>query len=359
MKIGLVVTTPAVQLGSIRAVFELVKSLGYEGIGFRSLLQLSEGLVPDILDDVRSIAAHFGLFLNFGLGWLNPFTALTRPEVWALGEGDYCLAVRRQLEAACRLGCTEMVGEIAGVKGPYRGRYAFDRFRSDVPWAEQLRLSKNFLLKIRPVLKDLGMRINLENHEDLTSRELLRLVERVGPDVLGVTLDAANLPVLGEDPVAGAVRLAPIVHLAHVKDIFLSPAEKGFLRQIRPAGEGVISWEKILPALFAQDPKVKVLVEDHKGIIQIDAYDPAWRSHFPELMETEIAELAWLAARSRERVQKGEIEAPELYEEIPYPDQKESRLRSALAYLKQMRDQFSLWDSPAEVLDGGPDESWN
>ena len=76
---------------------------------------------------------------------MNPFTALTKPEVWALGEGNYLLALERQLRAAQAMGCKEIVGEIAGVKGPYRGRYAFDRFRTDVSWEAQLLASENLL----------------------------------------------------------------------------------------------------------------------------------------------------------------------------------------------------------------------
>ena len=344
MKISLVVTTPAGQLGPIREVFESIGKMGFEGIGFRSLLQLSEILDMGVLDDARTAAEELGLFLDFGLGWVNPFNALSKPEIWTLGEGDYCRAIQRQLEAAHRMGCKEIVGEIAGVKGPYNGRFAFDRFRSDVPWVEQLRASENFLLKIRPMLADLGMRICLENHEDLTSHELLRLVDKIGPEYLGITLDVANLTVLGEEPVRGSARLAPYVNRAHIKDIFLIPSDKGLLRQIRPAGEGVIPWEEILPVIYPYDPNTHLLVEDHKGLIQIDLFDPAWRLHFPELEEDEVSELLRLAEKSQERVQKGEIEPYGPYESIPYIDQREQRLKSSLAYLKALRDKYKLWN---------------
>ena len=265
MKIGLVVATPAKEIGDFKDLFDSIKSMGFEGIGFRSLLQLSETLDPRELQAAHQYAGELGLFFDFGLGWVNPFTALTKPEIWALGEGDYCRAVERQLRAAQAMGCKEIVGEIAGVIGPYRGRYAFDRFRTDVPWGEQLSASENFLLKMRPILADFGMRIDLENHEDLTTHELLRLVEKMGDAYLGFTLDVANLIVMGEAPVDGSLRLAPCVHLVHVKDVFLIPTEKGLLRQMRPAGEGVIDWESILTEVYRNDPNVHLLVEDHKG----------------------------------------------------------------------------------------------
>lgn len=344
MKIGLVVTTSNQDLGGFQALFDSVSASGYEGIGFRSLLQLSATLDPGELEAARQYALEKNLFLVFGLGWVNPFTALTKPDIWALGEGDYFLAVKRQLIAARKMGCREIVAEIAGVKGPYNGRYAFDRFRTDVPWAEQLRLSEAFLLSLRPVLEDLGMRIDLENHEDLTTHELTRLVETVGPQYLGVSLDVANLVVLGEAPVQGSLRLAPIIHLAHIKDIFLIPTEKGLLRQIRPAGDGLIAWENILPELHRYDPNIHLLVEDHKGLIQIDLHDPMWRNHYPELIPSEVEILQSLATEGSRKVKVGEIEAADLYEAIPYNDQRNERLSRALAYLKGLRDDYSLYD---------------
>jgi sugar phosphate isomerase/epimerase len=344
MKIGVVITTPPSEIGNIKVLFDSIKSLGFEGIGFRSLLQISEKLDPAELQDARQYAAELDLFLDFGLGWVNPFNALTKPEIWALGEGDYCLAVERQLRAAQAMGCKEIVGEIAGVKGPYRGRYAFDRFRTDVPWQAQLSASEDFLLRLRPILRDCGIRIDLENHEDLTTHELLRLVEKVGSQSLGFALDVANLTVMGEAPVEGSLRLAPWVHLAHVKDIFLIPAEKGLLRQMRPAGEGVIDWEHILPAVYHHDPNTHLLVEDHKGLIQIDVNDAQWRSHYPELDEREITTLLGLAEKSRQRVERGEIEPAEPYEKTPYGEQRAQRLNSSLNYLKALRHKYHLFD---------------
>ena len=344
MKIGMVVSPSSLEIGDFKELFNSVKTLGFEGICFRSLLQLSKKLDPTKLWDVHQIANEMGLFLDFGIGWVNPFTALTRPAVWALGEGDYCLAVERQLRAAQAMGCKEIVAEIAGVKGPYRGRYVFDRFRTDISWEAQLSASQDFLLKLRPIVLDCGIRIDLENHEDLTTHELLRLVEKLGPETLGVALDAANLTVMGEAPVEGSLRLAPCIHLAHIKDIFLIPTEKGLLRQIRPAGEGVIDWESILPSVYLHDPNAHLLVEDHKGLIQIDIYDPQWRSYFPELDEKEIVVLKGLADKSHRRVELGEIESPEHYEVIPYAEQRIQRLTNSLYYLKALRQKYALFD---------------
>lgn len=344
MKIGIIVLEDQPGEVDFIKVARGYRSLGFEGLSFRSPFQLSSALDLCQLRDIRQCAEEIGVFVSFDLGFLNPYNAVLSPELWAIGAGDYCKALEMQLTAARELGCTEVVGKIAGVRGPYNGRYAFDRFRTDVEWCEQLYASRNLLLKIRPVLADLGVRIDLENHEDLTSWELSELVEAIGTDYLGVSLDVANLPVLGENPYEGSKRLAPYTHLMHIKDFLLLPTSSGLLRQIRPAGEGVLEWEKIIPGLHSFDPNIRLLVEDHKGLIQIDLHESEWRKHYPRLEETELDSLIQLAVLSGQKVSNGALQAPELYESIPYGQQKNQRIAQSLAYLQSMRAQNGLWD---------------
>ena len=68
------------------------------------------------------------------------------------------------------------------------------------------------------MLKDLHLRANIETHGDETSFELIRMIEEIGPDILGVTLDPGNLPLSGDVPNDAIERLAPYVHCTHCKD---------------------------------------------------------------------------------------------------------------------------------------------
>ena len=49
---------------------------------------------------------------------------------------------------------------------------------------------------LSPLLKDLGLRANVETHGDETSFELIRMIEEIGPDILGVTLDRVTFPLV-------------------------------------------------------------------------------------------------------------------------------------------------------------------
>lgn len=64
-----------------------------------------------------------------------------------------------------------------------------------------------------------GVRLALENHGDLRVEDILDLFERVRrPDVLGVTLDNANLIRVGDDMADGTRALAPHTWLVQLKD---------------------------------------------------------------------------------------------------------------------------------------------
>ena len=121
-------------------------------------------------------------------------------------------------------------------------------------WEEQLQATERFLKKVAPIARDLGIHMNVETHEEITTWEVVRLVEAVGPDVMGVTFDVANVLQRGEDPVAAAHRVGRYVRQTHLKDFALMFVEEGILRQARPCGQGVVDYDTILPLICTAEP---------------------------------------------------------------------------------------------------------
>src|SRR5438046_642930 len=115
--------------------------------------------------------------------------------------------------------------------------------------------------------------MNMETHEEITTFEVVRLVEAVGPDVMGVTFDIANVTHRGEDPVAAAHRVAPYTRQTHLKDMILVLDEDGARRQMRPCGQGVVNYEVILPLLYQHNPGLHLTIENPnthgQGLFQI------------------------------------------------------------------------------------------
>lgn len=281
--------------------------LGFDGVYFRSLLELSPALDRGELDAVAVLAAELGLRVDAGIGKVNPFSTPEAPELRRLGGGDYLAAMTDMIEAAASAGIHELWSALSNYQFDLRGLFAFDRFRTDVEWDEQLRATTRFLQTLAPVLRANGTHLNLETHEEITSFELVRIVEEVGPDVLGITFDSANVVVRGEAPLAAARRVAPYVRATHLRDVALVESELGFARYLLPIGEGIVDWPALLEVLAEAAPMLSIegIISSRAGM-DVPLFDPRWAAGHPDADAAETVELFRLAREYRSRVEAGE-----------------------------------------------------
>lgn len=304
----------AAELGPI-ALLERCAALGHAGVFFRTVLDVSPTLDAGFLAAVKQRADELGLYLEMGLGKINPYNTPEAPEVRDIGQGDYVLGMTRMIEATTAIGCTALWGDTANYQRHSWGLHAIDRYRTDVDWPDQLEATRKFLLKLKPVLKDRGAVIAVETHEEITTAEIVRLIEEVGDDALGVTLDLANVVVRGEDPVAATRRLAPFVRKTHMRDIVLFARPHGLERQTRACGDGVIDWVKVLGAIFEAGSRPNFTIENVWGSDknQIPLFDPDWQARQPDAVLGEILELIRLSRVFEDGVRAGTMIAPDDY----------------------------------------------
>ncbi|GAA2026934.1 sugar phosphate isomerase/epimerase [Agromyces tropicus] len=277
-------------------VIERVAELGLDGVFFRDILDLSRTLDPGELAEVAAAAHGRGLYLEAGAGKVNPFAMPEDPGMRGLGDGDWLTGMARKLEAAAGCGIREVWAATANYQFRLRGLRASDRFRTDVSWPEQLAATARVLTMLGPILRDLGLHLNLETHEEISSFEVVRLVEDAGPDAFGITFDSANVVIRGEDPVAAARRVAPYTRQTHLRDVMLVPNEHGIGRLIAPIGEGVIDWDGMLAALEAapvQNYSIEGVftgMREHPGAeMSLFIGDPEWRASHVDLTDEELA----------------------------------------------------------------------
>ena len=91
----------------------------------------------------------------------------------------------------------------------------------------------------------------IENHIDLSTEEMIELVETLDHPSIGVCLDTANNLRLFEDAAVAVERLAPYAKAVHLKDITAfrgSPREFGFWPSV-PLGRGLIDLPRALQHL--------------------------------------------------------------------------------------------------------------
>jgi sugar phosphate isomerase/epimerase len=300
------------------AVLDYLKQRGFDGAFFRLMLDLSPTLDPGELKEIRAHADSLDLFLDSGIGWVNPYNTPERPEIRRFGNGDYRLAIEKMISAARLINCTELWAVSAhSIHGdPFYVSY--DRFRTDVSWNDQLEAMEKFIALLAPMLRDLGCRLNLETHGDETSFEALRLIEKSGQDILGVTLDTGNLPLQADVPMNAIKRLAPYVHLTHCKDGILYRSQEGMNQQIRSLGEGVIDWRSAIEILNAHQPELHLSIEDYRAENLLLWSTPKYRNEYPDLTDKEIADFESLADICEKRIKSGTIQGVEEFRKLTF-----------------------------------------
>jgi sugar phosphate isomerase/epimerase len=249
------------------------------------------------------------------------------------------------LEACRAADITEVWVGTANYKGSYHGIWAYDRFRTDVTWDEQLVATERFLHTLAPIARDLGIHMNMETHEEITTFEVVRLVEAVGPDVMGITFDIANVTHRGEDPVAAAHRVAPYTRQTHLKDIVHLLTPDGAYRQTRPCGQGVVDYETILPLLYQHNPTLHLTIENPtaSGHTLMPIYDPRWHASHPDLSVTEFAEFIRQSHKCGERIAAGDWPDLEAYDAIPFDyDRQVWFIRESATLLRSICERHGL-----------------
>ncbi|RUL87706.1 sugar phosphate isomerase/epimerase family protein [Tautonia sociabilis] len=296
------------------------------GVQFLEPSAIAPDLDPDRLRDVRRRADRLGLYVEVGLPSPNPFGGMSPPGA-PIDPEERASWFRPHLEAVAALGATHARAVVGN---------RHDRFRIDVPWARQLEATSRTLLALRPLLRDLGLRIAIETHADLTCDEVLALVDAVGDDVLGVTLDTGNLPMRLDDPIEAADRLSPLVLMTHTKDAALAFSPRGLLWQARPVGSGVIPVAEILELLRRRRPGLNLSIELHPRTYDLPIFDPSWLASFPELRPSSLAAVVRLAVEGERRIVRGRMPGLAEVEQVPWPDRAADWIARSVAFLRSV-----------------------
>ena len=308
------------------ASLRFARSHRFDGVQFLEAASIDASLDAEALSSFRRLAAELGLYVEAGIPSPNPVRRsreLERP-VSIREMADFLTPC---VEGLATLGCRHARAYIGD---------RHDRFRTDTPWDEQLAASLEVIHEITPVLKRCGLRLALETHADFTAGEMLAFLDRLDPDIAGVTLDTGNLAMRLDDPLVAARRLAPFVVATHIKDMVLALTPRGLCWQARPVGSGVLPIPDILSALLRVRPDLAMSIELHPRTYDLPIYDPRWLAFFPDLRPDSLAAVFRLAAECERRYAEGSLERPEVIEAIPWPSRDLDWLARSLGYLRSV-----------------------
>jgi sugar phosphate isomerase/epimerase len=119
------------------------------------------------------------------------------------------------------------------------------------------------LREILPELEQAGVTLALETYEQVSSTELVALVDELGSERIGICLDPANTVANLELPSEVTERCLPWVKNWHVKDFDFSraPGWVGFTLAGTALGEGRLDYDGMLAALEPERRGINQIIE--------------------------------------------------------------------------------------------------
>jgi 3-oxoisoapionate decarboxylase len=128
----------------------------------------------------------------------------------------------------------------------------------DARIADAIRVLRN----VRSRALDAGVKLAVENHAgDMQARELKRLIEESGPEVVGACIDSGNAMWAMEDPHLTLETLAPFVVTSHTRDSAVRRTEEGAEVAWTRMGDGNVRIDEYLRTFAARCPALPVTLE--------------------------------------------------------------------------------------------------
>ncbi len=308
------------------AILEFAVEHGLDGVQFLEPAAIDPELSPTRLAECRRKADALGLYLEVGLPSPNP-ARRSHAEGREISSAEHARGLIRHVEGVAALGCRHArvyVGD------------RHDRFRPDPCWKDQLDATEKVLRALTPCLRDHNVKLAIETHADLTVDELLRLLDRLDPEVGGVALDTGNLVMRLDEPLRAIERLAPRVLATHVKDCVLEEGPRGLRWQARAVGSGILPMPDLLAPLIRANRDLNLSIELHPRTYDLPIHDPSWLAFFPDLNPRDLSPIVRMAMACEALYQSGDLPRPQEVEAIPWSNRATEWLASSLGYLRRV-----------------------
>ncbi len=131
--------------------------------------------------------------------------------------------------------------------------YGGNRYKN-FNYLDDLKTFEIHLAESLPLLKESGLRLLIENHQDIVAEDLLNLINKYGHQYVGVNWDIGNSLPTGETPSTFFDKLGSYIGNIHLKDYKLYPSEKGYIMTRCQIGEGFVDFKEILNSLNNKFP---------------------------------------------------------------------------------------------------------
>ena len=192
--------------------------------------------------------------------------------------------------------------------------------------------------KIVPLLKKYRIRFAVENHEEETSEEILRIIKKTDSPWIGSHCDIGNSMMAWEDPVAAVEKLAPYAYSSHFKDHIIIEDRGEYKICGVPLGQGNIDIEQCLRIIFDKSVLARVNIEQTYPFLSVFKREKGTGG---------VSEVGEGAFKVEKPVFNFEKHDPDEYYYPPETDlqdmikAQEEGLAESVKYMKMLRDRCS------------------
>ncbi|MDA8686395.1 sugar phosphate isomerase/epimerase [Robiginitalea sp.] len=137
----------------------------------------------------------------------------------------------------------------------------YETFKSAEAFAEFRKNSEAALRRAEPIIRKHRVKLAVENHKDWTIAEFKEILNSLGSEWVGITLDTGNNISLLEDPMEVVRELAPYAFSVHLKDMAVAPYADGFLLSEVNLGMGYLDIEEMVRVIRREQPEIRFNLE--------------------------------------------------------------------------------------------------
>jgi sugar phosphate isomerase/epimerase len=138
--------------------------------------------------------------------------------------------------------------------------YGGNRFKEDI-YVNDINKFREEIIKSLNIIDEFKIKILIENHQDITLKDIFDLVDEFGSDRIGVNWDTGNSFPTGETVESFLEKSIHLIGNVHLKDYRIQSTSKGYIMHRCALGEGVVDFQYLLSTLHKYNSEIPLTIE--------------------------------------------------------------------------------------------------
>ena len=138
--------------------------------------------------------------------------------------------------------------------------YGGNRFKEDI-YINDVNKFREEVKKSINIIDQFKIKILIENHQDITLKDIFDLVDEFGSDRIGVNWDTGNSFPTGETVESFLEKSIHLIGNVHLKDYRIQSTSKGYVMHRCALGEGVVDFQYLLSTLYKYNSAIPLTIE--------------------------------------------------------------------------------------------------